>query len=56
MKEKPNRFAKYKCNACGKIVLRDLGWKQWTKSYCESTGKHARLYRISAPVFNEDGK
>lgn len=42
-------IADFECNACGKIVKRDLGWKLWTPSYCESTGKNARLYRISAP-------
>lgn len=41
--------ALFRCNACGKTMKRTLGWKLWTKSYCESTGKNARLYRISAP-------
>lgn len=42
-------LADFQCNACGEVVKRDLGWKLWTPSYCESTGKKARLYRISAP-------
>jgi hypothetical protein len=42
-------IADYKCNACGKVVQRDLGWKAWTTSYCEGTGRKARLYRISVP-------
>jgi len=42
-------IADFKCNSCGKIVQLDLGWKTWHPSYCESTGKKARLYRISAP-------
>ena len=41
--------ARWKCNACGKTVTRRLGWKLWTKSYCEATGRDARLYRVSAP-------
>jgi ribosomal protein L37AE/L43A len=49
-------YAKYKCNVCGKIVLRELGMKLWTPSYCEDTGKDSRLYRISLPVFDKDGK
>jgi hypothetical protein len=42
--------AEFRCNACGKIYKRDLGWKTWTPSFCEETGKKARLYRISAPI------
>jgi hypothetical protein len=42
-------IADFKCNACGKVVQRDLGWKAWTPSYCEGTGRKARLYRISVP-------
>ena len=41
--------AKFRCNACGGICERDLGWKVWTPSFCEKKGKNARLYRISAP-------
>ena len=41
--------ADWKCNKCGMVVQRDLGLKTWTPSYCEKTGKHARLYRISSP-------
>lgn len=42
--------ANWRCNACGKIVTRKFGWKIWTPSYCEQTGKNARLWRISAPT------
>jgi ribosomal protein L37AE/L43A len=42
--------ARWKCNACGKTVTRRLGWKLWTKSYCEATGRDARLYRVSVPI------
>ena len=41
--------ARWKCNKCGKVVSRNLGWKLWTPSYCEQTGQMARLYRVSAP-------
>lgn len=41
--------ADFRCNACNKIFKRALGWKLWTPSFCESTGKNARLYRISSP-------
>lgn len=51
MKEK---YSKYKCNKCGKIILRN-STKYWIKSFCEETGKDARLYRISMPVYNKDG-
>jgi ribosomal protein L37AE/L43A len=36
---------KYKCKHCGKIVERD-SIKQWVASYCESTGRLARLVLI----------
>jgi hypothetical protein len=42
--------ADFRCNICKKIVKRNLGWKLWTPSFCESTGRNARLYRISAPI------
>lgn len=42
--------AYFKCNACGAVVRRQLGWKTWHPSFCKATGKNARLYRISAPV------
>ena len=42
-------IADFKCNACGKIYQRDLGWKVWTPSFCEATGRNARLYRVSSP-------
>lgn len=41
--------ARWECNKCRKIVVRKLGWKVWTPSFCEQTGENARLYRISAP-------
>ena len=41
--------ADFQCNACGEVVSRNLGWKVWTPSYCSQIGRHARLYRISAP-------
>lgn len=46
----------YQCNVCGKIVLRDpmIGGNgkiqktaaRWMESFCEATGKNARLYRL----------
>ena len=42
-------IADFRCNACGTVVQRDLGWKAWTPIYCGGTGRKARLYRISAP-------
>jgi NAD-dependent SIR2 family protein deacetylase len=42
--------ADFRCNKCGKIYQRDLGWKTWHPSFCEKTGQDARLYRISDPV------
>lgn len=51
LKDHPGKLgiADFRCNACGVVVKRDLGWKQWTKSFCEKTGRNARLYRISEP-------
>jgi hypothetical protein len=40
-------FANFRCNKCNDIVVRDLGRKHWTPSFCEKTGLNARLYRIS---------
>ena len=37
---------KYRCNKCRRIVLRDRR-RCWLKSFCETTGKNARLYRVS---------
>lgn len=42
-------IADFRCNACGQIYRRDLGWKAWTPSFCEITGRDARLYRVSSP-------
>lgn len=36
----------YRCNRCKNIYERDSD-AYWIKSYCEKTGKNARLYRIS---------
>jgi len=49
-------YAKYKCNKCNRVYLRSLGWKQWTPSFCEKTGKDARLYRISEPIYDKYGR
>jgi ribosomal protein L37AE/L43A len=49
-----NKFAKFKCNKCGKIVMRSLGYKVWTNSYCKATGMNARLYRISEPIYESN--
>ena len=38
-------MAKYRCKHCRKIMDRDSD-KQWIKSYCETTGKNARLQRV----------
>lgn len=35
----------YKCKHCGKIVKRESD-KQWISSYCDETGKNARLILI----------
>ncbi len=53
MRPKIPAYAKYKCNKCGKVVFRNLGWKVWTTSFCEETGLDARLYRISTPVYGD---
>lgn len=36
----------YRCNCCGGIYERESE-KNWIKSYCEKTGRDARLYRIT---------
>jgi len=41
--------ARFRCNKCGMVVVRDYGWKLWGKTFCYSTGKDARLYRVSSP-------
>jgi hypothetical protein len=51
MNTKPQAgWAKWKCNKCGQIVDRDLGWRTWIPSLCLETGDFGRLYRISAPT------
>jgi len=42
--------AEFRCNACGRVVTRNLGWKTWHPSHCGAMDRHARLYRISAPA------
>jgi len=41
-----NGYNRYKCNHCGKILLRESN-KEWIKSYCESSGKHAHLIKVA---------
>ena len=48
--------ADFECNKCKCVYQRDLGWKLWTPSYCEKTDQPARLYRISAPNVDGDGR
>ena len=36
---------KYRCNKCGTTVLRESE-KQWIPSYCDTTAKRARIYRV----------
>jgi hypothetical protein len=35
----------YRCKHCGKVVERE-GTKQWRKSFCEQTGKNARIMLV----------
>lgn len=35
----------FRCGHCGKTVVRNSG-KKWIKSFCETTGKNARLMRL----------
>ena len=35
----------YRCKHCGKTVERE-GAKQWRKSFCEATGKNARIMLV----------
>lgn len=37
----------YKCNCCGGLYERD-SQKRWIKTFCEKTGKNARLYLVLA--------
>ena len=57
--EKRNmRPVRYKCNNCGKIIMRDpmVGGdgiirktpRVWMNSFCEEFGKNARLYRVKS--------
>lgn len=39
-------MTQYYCNHCGKTTERD-STKRWIKSYCESTGKMTRLWRVA---------
>ena len=45
--DKKNKIVKqeYRCVHCNKIVARHSD-KHWIKSYCEETGKEARLQLI----------
>lgn len=36
---------RYRCNKCGCIAERSSR-KRWLASFCERTGKNARLYRV----------
>jgi len=38
-------MTRYRCNHCGNIVLRD-STKRWIKSYCDTTGRTVRLWRM----------
>jgi hypothetical protein len=40
------RLNQYRCNKCGCLQGR-ASEKLWLNSYCDSTGKNARLYRIT---------
>ena len=42
----------YRCKHCGKTVERE-GTKQWRKSFCEQTGKNARITRINLQPSNQ---
>jgi len=42
-------MSKYRCNACGKTVMRESS-KRWMKSLCEATGKDVRIWRQNANV------
>ena len=37
----------YRCKHCGKVVERE-GTKQWRKSFCEQTGKNARIMLVKS--------
>jgi hypothetical protein len=44
MKRQPHGHP-YRCHHCGKTVLRE-STKRWLTSYCETTGKTTRLWRV----------
>jgi ribosomal protein L37AE/L43A len=49
MKPLQERVAEYRCSKCRRLYKRESS-KQWITSYCERTGKQARLMRL------KDGK
>lgn len=51
---RPRTSHRYKCPHCGKVVVRECGDerpKQWRKSFCETTGKNARIQLL--PIIDE---
>ena len=51
---KNNKGTKYRCNICGKVVVRDYGGKVWTTSFCLQTGKEGRWYRMTSKSTGDD--
>ena len=48
-REKTTRHpVSYRCNKCKRVEKRNV-LRLWMNSWCEETGKMARLYRISLP-------
>lgn len=48
---RPRTSYRYRCPHCGKVVIRECGHerpKQWRKSFCEATGKNARIQLLPA--------
>jgi hypothetical protein len=43
--KEPETGLPYRCNHCGKTVLRD-STKAWVRSFCETTGRHVHLVRV----------
>lgn len=39
---------RYRCNHCGHTVSRDSD-KRWISSYCETSGRTTRLWRVVWP-------